>query len=409
MLIAVLSTRRSQIARAACLALLLVATLALALPDAGEAAGPGTISGTVRGEGGVPLSGVEVCAFGLGPTADVGCVESEAGGSYEIGELAAGSYEVGFYPPSALSYVLQYYDGVLDWHDATPVSVGVGVTGGIDAEREPGATLGGTVTAGASGLPVAGVVVCVESTDGRGYGCAETDGAGSYVVKGLPPGLYEVEFQADGIGENLLSQVREGFVSVSARQEVTGIDAALQTGGQIGGTVRAAATGSPLKDVEVCVTGTDSTRSYGCLKTPPSGRYRFLGVPTGAFRVVFSPEASELENGENYEIAADAFPTQWWSGQSSFATATSILVTAPQVVENIDGSLGPGPVVAPQPAPAGPPATAVVKPKPRPVRCHKGQVKKKVKGKARCVKRHRPKRHHRKHHPKLRRHAGHSR
>lgn len=388
----------------------MVATLALALPAVGDAAGPGTIKGTVTGEGAVPLAGIEVCAFGIGPTEEEGeCALSAAGGSYEIDGLPVGQYKVIFFG-SEQNYITQYYDDALTWSAATPVSVGAGASSGIDAELEPGATIGGRVTAAATGLPVAGVSVCVESTDEVGFGCAETDGSGSYVVEGLTPGLYEVEFLAEEAEGDLLSQNYAGLVPVTARQNVTGIDAALQTGGQIGGTVRAAATGAPLAGVEVCVTETNSTWSYSCIETPPSGRYRFLGVPSGAFKIVFSPEASEIEDGEFFELPVDGFPTQWWSGQASFATATPILVTAPAVVENIDGSLGPGPVVTPQPAPQTPPATTVLKPKPKTTLvCPKGKVKKKLKGKSHCVKRLKPKRHHRRHHPKPGKHAKHSR
>jgi hypothetical protein len=392
----------------ACLALLLVASLALALPAAGEAAGPGGIKGTVTGEGGVPLSGIEVCAFSIGPVEEEGECALSAAGSYEIDGLPAGEYQVIFFG-SDQNYITQYYDGSLTWSGGTPVPVGVGVTGEIDAELEKGATIGGRVTSLATGLPVAGVVVCVWSSDEVGYGCAESDDSGAYVVKGLTPGLYEVEFWTGEIEGDLLSQLYAGLVPVAARQEVTGINAALQTGGQIAGTVRAAATGAPLAGVEVCVTEADSTWSDGCLKTQPSGRYRFLGFPTGTYKVVFSPEANEIEDSEFFELPVDGFPTQWWSGQTSFATATPILVTAPAVVENIDGSLGPGPMVAPQPAPLTPPATMVVKPKLKPLSCHKGQIKRKFKGKARCVKRPKPKRHHRKHHPKPRKHAKQSR
>jgi hypothetical protein len=125
-----------------------------------------------------------------------------------------------------------------------------------------------------------------------------------------------------------------------------------------------------------------------------------------SFKIVFSPEAAELENAEAWGISADAYPTQWWNGQPSFATATPIAIVPPAIVSGIDGSLGPGPVVVTPPAPAtpAPPATTVVtpkpKPKPKPLKCKRGFLKKKLKGKAvRCVKRHKPARHHRRHRP----------
>ncbi|MBS1846246.1 MAG: carboxypeptidase regulatory-like domain-containing protein, partial [Actinobacteria bacterium] len=178
--------------------------------------------------------------------------------------------------------------------------------------------------------------------------------------------------------------------------------AALQRGGQIEGTVRLAATGAPLKGVEVCITEAGEAWPLGCLKTPASGGYRFTGLWNASFKIVFSPEASELEEGEFFEIPVDSYPTQWWNGQPTFALATPIGVVPGATVGGIDGSLGPGPVVVTPPAPVtpAPPAKTVVapKPKPKPLKCKRGFVKKKLKGKpVRCVKRHKPARHHRRH------------
>jgi len=178
--------------------------------------------------------------------------------------------------------------------------------------------------------------------------------------------------------------------------------------------VRLASTGAPVAGVDVCVTEADLTWSLGCLKTPASGGYRFYGLWTGSFKVAFSPEASEFAEGEQWEIAPDSFPTQWWNGKPYFETATPIGITFPgEVVGGIDGSLGPGPVVSPPAtAPSTPPTATVAKPKPKPtpkpLRCKRGFARKKVKGGVRCVKRHKPK-HHRRHHPKPRREAARSR
>jgi hypothetical protein len=382
------------------------------LPAAGEAAGPGSISGTVTGKGAGPLVGIEVCAFPIGSGEGSECVESGPGGSYLISGLPVGEYEVAFFG-SRLNYVLQFYDGAATFEAATPVPVGEGLTSGIDAELEKGAKIRGIVTAAATGAPVANVVVCAESTDGVGYGCSQETGAtGAYVVQGLAPGSYEVEFWAGLTEENLLTTYYSGLVSVPAGGEVVGINGALPTGGQVEGTVRTAATGAPLAGVQVCVTGAQAAWVGACVTTPRSGGYRFFAMPTGSYKVVFSPEPSEIEEAEYWEIAADAFPTQWWNSQPTFATATPIGVVAGSTVAGIDGSLGPGPVVAPQPsAPQSPapPAAAPVKPMPKPLKCKRDFAKKTVKGKARCVRRHKPKRHHRKHHPKPRGHSAASR
>jgi hypothetical protein len=265
------------------------------------------------------------------------------------------------------------------------------------------------VTAATTGLPVSGVAVCAYTADFADFGCGESNTFGAYVIQGLSAGSYEVEFYPLEAKGDVVGTTYPGLVAVPAGGEVAGINAALPPGGQIGGTVRLAATGAPLKGVEVCITEAGEAWPLGCLKTPASGGYRFTGLWAGEFKVVFSPETSELEEGEYWEIPTDSYPTQWWNGQPTFVAATPIGVVPGAIVGGIDGSLGPGLVVTPPAAaPSSPPATTIVKPKPK-LKCKRGFVKKTVKGKARCVKRHKAKRHHHKHHPKPRKHAAHSR
>jgi hypothetical protein len=387
-----------------------VALVALALPAVGQAAGTGSISGTVTEVGGGPLEGVKVCAESFGPPEEeFECAETEFDGTYTVPGLGPGSYVVEFVSQHG-NFVSQYYDGRGTWEEADRIELRTGeAKAGVNAALERGASISGTVKAAATGLPVSGVAVCAFSTNGPGFGCASTNGAGGYAITGLPAGLYEVTFEPLETEQDVVFQSYQGgLVSVAPQAVVTGIDAALQPGGQIAGTVRAAATGAPLAGVEVCITTAEEAWALGCLKTPASGGYRFTGVWKDSFKVVFSPEAGELENGKLEKLPVDPWPTVWWSGQASFATATPIAMTPPAVITGIDGSLGPGPIVAPPLPPAlAPVVKKVVKPKP--LKCKRGFVKKKLKGKARCVKRHKAKRHHGKHHPEPRKHAGQAR
>ena len=402
----------TQIRPPAWLTLLLVAIVALVLPAAGQAAEPGSISGTVTAKvGGLPIEGVEVCAEAEAEET-LRCGSTDGNGEYEILGLPAGSYKVEFWA-RPVGYVDQFYAGKRHRSEATPVAVFAGAsTPDIDAELEKGATISGRVTAAATGLPVAQVEVCAFTPDETEFGCEATDGSGVYAIEGLPAGQYEIYFYTgESAGEFVSQPYEPGLVTLTTGQVLTGVDAALQVGGQISGTVRLAATGGPLKGVEVCITEATETLPLACLKSPASGAYRFTGLWNASFKVVFSPEASELEKGQEKGIVPDAFPTQWWNGQPTFAAATPIAITPPAVVNGIDASLGPGPVVTPPPAaPSSPPATQPVKPKPKPLKCKRGFVKKTVKGKpARCVKRHKPKRHHHKHHAKPRKHVARSR
>src|ERR1700742_4666367 len=245
--------------------LLGVLALALALPAGAGALGPGTgkITGTVTLEGGGAAVGVEVCAFPYpqtgGEDEEWNCDVTGSDGTYELVGVSQGEHNVQFWPYGEPAYLYQYYDGAAEFDEADLVLVTAdGVTPNIDAVLEEGATIEGTVTAAATGLPAPGVDAWVESVDGfeeQVY----TDASGRYKAEGLPPGEYRVHFYPEETELNVLGQnYPEGSLweeaatfTVLPKQHVTGTDAALAPGGRILGTVRSAADGSPLSGVEV--------------------------------------------------------------------------------------------------------------------------------------------------------------
>ena len=387
-----MSFRRNRTFVVAWLTPLLVALAALALPASGMAAEPGAIAGTVTGEGHGGLSGVEVCAEEEFP-----CVKTNGSGEYELTGLEAGQYKIHFRPGELSNYVPQYYSGKSSWQTADLVTVVSGVTTpGIDATLEQGAMIKGVVTAAATGLPVAGVIVCAFGVSVELVRCAESNGAGSYSIVGLAGGQYEVEFFPEETGRDLVAAPYSlGLVNVLPKFETSEINQALVAGGQIAGTVRVAATGAPLAGVRVCISEAEFLERLGCITTPASGGYRFTGLWRESFKVVFSAAPGEFPDPK---AIADPYPTQFWKGAATFATATPIAITPPAIVSGVDAALGPPPVVLP-PTPPVAPVTKVVK-KPKPLVCRKGFVKRKFHRKARCVRRHKAakhKRHHKKH------------
>jgi hypothetical protein len=394
-----LSFRRNRTFLAAWLTPLLIALLALALPATGAAAETGSIAGTVTAEGGGVLSGIEVCAEEV-EEEDFGCTKTGSGGTYQLNGLDAGEYKVAFVPAENVNYLWQYYEGVRSWEAATPVEVTAGtVKSGVDAVLEKGATISGTVTAAATGLPVREVLVCAWATDESSFNCAETSAAGSYTIVGLTGGQFELEFFPEGTGQGLLYQTYSlGLVTVAAHGEAKGVNQALQPGGQVTGVVRLAATGAPLAGVRVCLTRAATVEQPLCLTSPASGAFRFYGLPRDSYKVVFSPAANEVPDEAPI---VDTYPTQWWQGASSFATATPIVVTPPGIVSGIDGALGPPPaavVTPPVVAPTTPPTVKkVTTTEPRLLKCRHGFAKRKVHGKAKCVRVHKAAKHKRRH------------
>jgi hypothetical protein len=323
----------------------LVAAAALSLPVTSSAVA-GTISGTVtKAADGSPLQGIEVCAYGFSGGFG-GCDESDAGGEYAISGLAAGSYRVAF-ESSGSKFARQYYDGIDSWFDATPVSVGTtGTTPGIDAAMKETGSIGGTVTDAADDEPIAGVSVCAEIERGPSsftY-CDETGGDGTYAVDGLAPGDYEVSFRGTltetSPGEftpvNYITQYYEGKLHESEADPVTvtegaslaGIDAAMEEGAEIAGTVVAAADGKPRENVQACLYVAATGAQGRCAYTDADGHYLLFGLPGGNYKVGFGIESF-----------GSPYTPQYYDDKPTLATADVVALTTGARTSGIDAEM----------------------------------------------------------------------
>ncbi len=254
--------------------------------------------------------------------------------------------------------------------------------------------ISGKVTLAAGGAPVLGAEVCAEEQiPPFEFECAPSAADGTFAITGLPPAGYIVEFNAGNSGLNITRQFWNGVSQFLKATEVTvapglitpGINAAMLEGGAIAGRVTSAATGSPIEAVEVCSWHEIDETFDGCDFTAADGTYEILGA---------APGLHELE---------------FWAFESAYETQLlhGVLVSLGVRTANVNVALLGGPVVQPPPppsnsgssaptSPAPAPAPVAVLPKPKPLVCGKGKIKKRVKGKTRCVKRHKP-RHHKKH------------
>ncbi|HEX6780835.1 MAG TPA: carboxypeptidase regulatory-like domain-containing protein [Solirubrobacterales bacterium] len=392
------------------------------------------VSGTVLDAAGEdPLSNMTVCATEP-DTGAGGCDQTDELGEYAIEGLRAADYRVRFsnqgsYPPGTnAKYLPQYFDGVSDPAQATLLSLELGESAAdVDAEMEVGGNIDGTVTLASNHSPVSGVGVClVFDGEEETEKCSFTDGDGHYLLEGIPTGSHRVAFYPGYFAPfeppNLLRQYYDGVprlaeatpVAVTADATTHGIDAELLPGGKITGLITAAGGGEPLEGVEACAYEVGGEGEiYACASSNAHGEYAIARLPSGSYKVRFSAFFSEpgeipFEEGEEPDLQEE-FTTQYYSGKKSLATALPVAVTAGGTTAGIDahmfkpgmivdeppdegegngdgGSSSPPPVI-PAPVVTPPPAA-----KPRPHKCRKGFRKKKVHGKTRCVKKHRPKR-----------------
>lgn len=372
--------------------------LALALaPGAAMAAG-GSISGMVTDAKTLqPVEEVEVCAWLIEGEEGWKCTETDAAGKYALEELAAGEYAVEFWAPY-LGYATQFYDNETSREQADPVVVGSEPVTGIDAALNPHPGIAGTVTRSSDGEPVGEVEVCawplnpqVEETF---WECGYTKADGTYFIN-LEPGNYKVEFWPRGSGQNLALQFYDDKtrwseadpVVVEPEERTGGIDAALEPGATISGTVSSAASGDGLEEIPVCSIDAPSGELLTCGWTAEDGSYSLPFLPGDQYKVVFSIDFGEWFGEPASED--DGFATQFWNNQTTLAAANEIPLATGQSAGGIDARLGNSvtpPVITPV-TPVPPIAH------PRRKHCRKGYVRKKVKGKVRCVKRHEHHRH----------------
>ena len=319
----------------------------------------GTVTGALSEE---PVEGVQVCAeeegegerfyydyyyYGYYGTR---CAYTGEAGHYTIAGLPAGEYKVRFSPPSGeYGYLTQYYDGKESSEEADPLSLALGEAAtGIDAALGvSGGHISGTVTDASTHEPLEGVYACAHK-EGSLYNCAYTGEEGHYEITGLPAGEYQVQFDPSG-ESGYAPQLYDGKDSIEAADEVpvalgetaSGIDAALQTGATVAGTVTGALSEEPVEGVQVCAEEEGEGERfyydyyyygyYGtrCAYTGEAGHYTIAGLPAGEYKVRFSPPSGEY-----------GYLTQYYDGKESSEEADPLSLALGEAATGIDAALG---------------------------------------------------------------------
>jgi hypothetical protein len=406
------STCRHRPLKAVCLLALaaLAALLFLTLPSFAVAA-PNAIEGTVTAPG--AAEEVEVCVVESLPSE--ACTFPEPDGHYLLNGLQSGAYLVEFLPSYRSRYVPQYYKDRPSPEGAqrVPVSSKTDVTG-IDAELEIGGQIEGEASDAEGGAPLSGVEVCAfnatqASTEAEATiaGCAHTDAAGEYRLPTLPSGAYKVGFWGAGESAGYLPGYYGAAptfstattIAVAADTTTAGVDAALRLGARIEGNLTEAG-GNPVGQIAVCALTFGSGVPQRCGYADATGHYDLIGLVSGSYAVVFAPGLGELDAAAGSGEAG--FLTQYYDDVSTLAQARPISLVAPASALGINASL-----IRPTPPPSVPaPPTVVIPPVDvgpptvlapnAPLRCKKGFSRRRLEGRARCVKVKSRKRRHRK-------------
>lgn len=262
-------------------------------------------------------------------------------GTYDIGELSAGTYVLQFFDYGQ-QYAPQYYSGKAALETADRVTVASGATvSDRNVALVAGSHITGHVTDAATGDPLYGIEVQAYGSDGEDdywFANASTDDEGNYDISGLLASTYTVEF-SDWSGA-YLPEYYDGQsdgeaateVIVGAASTISDIDASLNVASHITGHVTDAATGLPisLEDEGITVYAylKDSTteESDGNADVDESGNYDMPGLAAGTYIVSFRTWEGE-------------YLDQYYSGKDTAESANPVTVGTGVVVDGIDAAL----------------------------------------------------------------------
>jgi len=289
------------------------------------------MTGVVRAgsASGTGLGGVCVQAIGIGRMNGVFEQAVTANnGTYQVIGLGTGLYIVDFSPGCGVkgNYIPQSYPGFVSATDGK-------TTKGINGFLPLAVQITGTVTTGPSSTPVAGI--CVQAVSRGAGGSAVTGKQGSYTIPQLAAGQYTVSFSG-GCGNtgSYAPQYYNGkpnaeaadLVTATAGQTVSGINATMQPGGTVTGTLTSTS-GRKLSGICVVVS---SQQAAGGLGSGPigllltglplfsgfaissNGGYRISNLAPGSYLAAFSAGCGN---------AGATYAAQWFAPQGGNSPA----------------------------------------------------------------------------------------
>ena len=295
------------------------------------------VSGTLTGPGGTPLEFADVTVYRFDPDGEfwdwVTSATTDEAGHYGLGGLDDGTYRLGF---SATGYVEEFFDDQADLESGVDVPVTAGGLVVADAELELAKHITGTVSDAGGPLEFVQVTAEQEVTEfGDTFwdtvAFAETASDGSYSLD-VDPGDYRVRFES---GVHLPEWWDNAFVGADADLVTVaagdrgGIDAVLEEGGSIAGTVREFG-GTALRNAWVTAYRWDPVNGFwdsvGSDQSAADGTYSIDNLLGGTYRVGF-----ETFDGN--------FQPEYWSDAQDVEAATDVPVTVGDTTDGIDATL----------------------------------------------------------------------
>jgi hypothetical protein len=182
------------------------------------------------------------------------------------------------------------------------------------------------------------VEVCVVETQ-PSETCASPEVSGAYTLTGVPLGRSLIEFvpsHRSGYVRQFYEGARhldeaKGIELFTNSPEAGNIDANLELGGEITGTVTGAPGATPLAEVQVCAVEVGQRASAGCTQTDATGSYQLGGLSGASYKVGFWGHGASAE-----------FAPRYYDEQQTIAAATPVVVAPGGVESGIDAELAKG-------------------------------------------------------------------
>jgi hypothetical protein len=297
------------------------------------------IIGTATGRRGRGVAKVCVVATAPNGTASEGQVATGRDGRYRFEALDPGRVRVGFFPDCGGFRVSAY---LAQWWPGKPTEAKSGLIrlrfgshrSHVDARLVLGGTISGTIRfRNRHGRPLKGICVFVQPANqpfSIGFD-AFSLANGFYAVHGLPTGRYSVSF-GPGCNDNgnYLYQNYPHDVTVRLSKVTGNINAYMQPGAIITGTVTDKATGKPLSGICVLINNGD-----GMAETGRDGTYYANQLTPGQVPVEFD----NCANRGNYA-------PQYYPGQLNPAAGGLVSLRGGAVTSRINAAMTPGATIS---------------------------------------------------------------
>jgi hypothetical protein len=255
----------------------------------------GEISGAVTNAAGQSLSNicVEPVAASIGPQYELIIGAVSRAGTFHARGLPAGSYRLLFEPcnPGSAYAPVWWKNSPTPQHARLIRVRDRQRVAGINQVIPLGGKITGIVTAGTPAGPrLAGICVIAVAASGEisENDLTATRANGSYVLRGLAPDSYQVQF-APGCNNNgnYLSANYPGQIKMTYGQVKTGVNGVLPLGAQVSGVVTNTR-GHPIGGICVGVAGGPGGQHGNGTQTAADGSYTVTQLPAGTYTVQFA-------------------------------------------------------------------------------------------------------------------------